>query len=90
MAPIISIIRRAADILVTTPTTRNIPPITSKRPIRRASSGGRPMLPKKPWVLRRSFMEREIYMKTALFCQRAILSFPYSPNLLRTFLDSMH
>ena len=50
IAPIISIIKSAADILVTTPTSRNIPPITSKRPTGRASSGGSPILPKKPWV----------------------------------------
>jgi hypothetical protein len=48
IAPIISIIKSAAAILVTTPTSRNTPPITSSRPIGRASSGGRPMLPKKP------------------------------------------
>ena len=48
IAPIISIIKSAADILVTTPTSRNIPPITSKRPTGRASSGGSPILPKKP------------------------------------------
>ena len=48
VAPIISIIKSAAAILVTTPTSRNIPPITSSRPIGRASSGGRPTLPKNP------------------------------------------
>jgi hypothetical protein len=48
VAPIISIIKSAAAILVITPTSRNIPPMTSKRPIRMASSGGRPTLPKKP------------------------------------------
>lgn len=47
IAPIISIIESAADILVTTPTSRNILPITSKRPTGRASSGGSPILPKK-------------------------------------------
>jgi hypothetical protein len=39
MAPIISIIKSAADILVITPTSRNTPPITSKRPTGRASWG---------------------------------------------------
>jgi hypothetical protein len=47
IAPIISIIKSAAAILVTIPTSRNIPPITSKRPIGRASSGGSPTLSKK-------------------------------------------
>jgi hypothetical protein len=51
IAPIMSIIRSMADILVTMPRIRNIPPITSNRPISRASSGGSPMLPKKPCVL---------------------------------------
>ncbi|HEU4445645.1 MAG TPA: hypothetical protein VFR94_13310 [Nitrososphaeraceae archaeon] len=46
MAPIMFIIRSAAAILVITPTSKKIPPITSSRPIRRANSGGRPMLPK--------------------------------------------
>jgi len=50
MAPIISIIRSAAATLVSTPTIRNVPPITSKRPIGSASSGGRPILPKKSCV----------------------------------------
>ena len=50
IAPIMSIISNAAAILVSTPIIRAIPPITSKRPIGRTSSGGRPMLPKKPWV----------------------------------------
>ena len=44
--PIISITKRAAVILVTTPTSRNIPPITSNRPIGSVSLGGRPILPK--------------------------------------------
>ena len=50
VATIISITKMAAVILVTTPTSRNIPPITSNRPIGRASSGGRPNCWKKPWV----------------------------------------
>jgi hypothetical protein len=48
MAPIISIIRSAAEILVSMPTIRKILPIISSRPIGSASSGGSPMLPKKP------------------------------------------
>ncbi|MFZ0696345.1 MAG: hypothetical protein WAM88_04305 [Nitrososphaeraceae archaeon] len=48
VAPIISIIKSAAVILATTPTSRKIPPITSYRLIGIASSGGRPILPKKP------------------------------------------
>jgi hypothetical protein len=46
LAPIVSIIKSAAVILVTTPTSRKIPPITSYRLIGIASSGGRPILPK--------------------------------------------
>jgi hypothetical protein len=52
IAPIISTMKSAAAILVITPTSRNIPPITSKRPIERTSSGGSPMLPKNPESLR--------------------------------------
>jgi hypothetical protein len=48
IAPIMSIIRSIADILVTIPRIRNIPPTTSNKPVGRASSGGSPMLPKKP------------------------------------------
>ena len=48
---IISIMKSAAVILVKTPTRRNIPPITSSRPIGTTSSGGIPTLPKKPCVL---------------------------------------
>jgi hypothetical protein len=48
VAPIISIIKSAAVILATTPTSRKIPPITSYRLIGIASSGGRPILPRKP------------------------------------------
>jgi hypothetical protein len=48
VALIISIIKSAAAIRVTTPTSRKIPPITSNRPIGTASSGGSPILPKKP------------------------------------------
>jgi hypothetical protein len=40
MAPIISIMRNAAVIPVSTPTIRNIPPITSSKPMGSASSGG--------------------------------------------------
>jgi hypothetical protein len=39
--------KSAAVILVTTSTSRNIPPITSSRPIGTTSSGGIPTLPKK-------------------------------------------
>jgi hypothetical protein len=48
IAPIMSIIRSMADILVTMPRIRNIPPITSNRPISRASSGGSPCYQKSP------------------------------------------
>jgi hypothetical protein len=40
MAPIISIMRNAAVILVSTPTIRNIPPITSSRPMGSAQEEG--------------------------------------------------
>ena len=53
VAPIVSIIKSAAVILVTTPTSRKIPPITSYRLIGIASSGGSPILPKNLEYLQR-------------------------------------
>ena len=49
--PIISIMNNIEAILVTIPNNNAIPPITSKRAMGKANSGGRPIEPKNPEVL---------------------------------------
>ena len=51
IAPIISIMNNIEAILVTIPTINANPPITSKRAMGKANSGGRPIEPKNPEVL---------------------------------------
>jgi len=51
IAPIISIMNNMDAILVAIPIINANPPITSKRAMGKASSGGRPMEPKDPEVL---------------------------------------
>ena len=48
VAPIISIIKMTAVILVNTPTIRNIPPMTSSSAMGKTNSGGSPRPLKKP------------------------------------------
>jgi hypothetical protein len=67
VAPIVSIIKSAAVILVTTPTGRKIPPITSYRLIGIASSGERPILPKKLGEVRKPVAYGNHKLRTKYF-----------------------